>query len=181
MALGILELKLTCACLNAPGWYSSRKSATQTSRLPSTCSKSIQKVLSLIQWEGWTEWIQSIDPLKKCNFLKSHLRALDKYYTTAALQFVVSYLKVVTSEKIGGVWSTVISTLGTWYGGVVMGVLLPFNEAAILYRDFNSAPSQKQNIIVFAANNSRCCECHVAPTNMQSAPTSRRWCVFSTY
>jgi hypothetical protein len=46
----------------------------------------------------------------------------------------------------------------------VMGVLLPFNEAAILYRDFNSAPSQKQNIIVFAANNSRCCECHVAPT-----------------
>ncbi len=71
-------------------------------------------------------------------------------------------LKVVTSEKIGG--SGVISTLGTWYGGVVMGVLLPFNEAAILYRDFNSAPSQKQNIIVFAANNSRCCKCHVAPT-----------------
>jgi len=33
-------------------------------------------------------------------------------------------LKVVTSEKIGG--SKVISTLGTWYGGVVMGVLLPF-------------------------------------------------------
>ena len=72
------------------------------------------------------------------------------------------YLKVVTSEKIGG--SGVTSTLGTWYGGVVMGVLLSFNEAAILYRDFNSAPSQKQNIIVFAANNSRCCECHVAPT-----------------
>ena len=71
-------------------------------------------------------------------------------------------LKVVTSEKIGG--SGVMSTLGTWYGVVVMGVLLPFNEAAILYRDFNSAPSQKQNIIVFAANNSRCCECHVAPT-----------------
>ncbi len=61
-------------------------------------------------------------------------------------------LKVVTSEKIGG--SGVISTLGTWYGGGVMGVLLTFNEAAILYRDFNSAPSQKQNIIVFAANNS---------------------------
>jgi hypothetical protein len=71
-------------------------------------------------------------------------------------------LKVVTSEKIGG--SGEISTLGTWYGGVVMGVLLTFNEAAILYRDFNCAPSQKQNIIVFAANNSRCCECHVAPT-----------------
>jgi hypothetical protein len=47
---------------------------------------------------------------------------------------------------------------------VVMGVLLSFNEATILYRDFKSAPSQKQNIIVFAANNSRCCECHVAPT-----------------
>ncbi len=71
-------------------------------------------------------------------------------------------LKGVTNEKIGG--SGVTSTLGTWYGGVVMGVLLPFNEAAILYRDFNSVPSQKQNIIVFAAKNSRCCECHVAPT-----------------
>jgi len=67
-----------------------------------------------------------------------------------------SKLKVVTSEKIGG--SGVMSTLGTWYGGVVMGVLLPFNEAAILYRHFNCAPLQKQKIIVFAANNSRCCE-----------------------
>ncbi len=74
----------------------------------------------------------------------------------------LSRLKVVTSEKIGG--SGVTSTLGTWYGGVVMGVLFSFNEAAILYRDFNSAPSQKQNIIVFAANNSRCCKCDVAPT-----------------
>ncbi len=46
----------------------------------------------------------------------------------------------------------------------MVGVLLSFNEAAILKRDFNSAPSQKQNIIVFAANNSRCCECYVAPT-----------------
>ncbi len=34
------------------------------------------------------------------------------------------HLKVVTSEKIGG--SGVTSTLGTWYGGVVMGVLLSF-------------------------------------------------------
>ncbi len=74
----------------------------------------------------------------------------------------VTSLKVVTSEKIGG--SGVISILGTWYGGVVMGVHLPFNEAAILYRHFNSAPLQKQNIIVFVANNSRCCECYVAPT-----------------
>jgi hypothetical protein len=70
--------------------------------------------------------------------------------------------KVVTSEKIG--WSGVASTLVTWYEGVVMGVLLSFDEAAILYRDFNSAPSQKRNILVFAANNSMCCECHVAPT-----------------
>ncbi len=40
-------------------------------------------------------------------------------------------LKVVSSEKVGG--SRVTSTLGTWKGGVVMGVLLSFNEAAILY------------------------------------------------
>jgi hypothetical protein len=53
----------------------------------------------------------------------------------------------VTSEKIG--WSGVASTLGTRYGGVVMGVFLSFDEAAILFRDFNSAPSQKENIIVF--------------------------------
>jgi hypothetical protein len=48
-------------------------------------------------------------------------------------------LKVVSSEKVG--WSGVTSALGTWYGGVVMGVLLSFDEAAILYRNFNSAPS----------------------------------------
>jgi hypothetical protein len=75
---------------------------------------------------------------------------------------MVYSLKVVTSEKIGG--SGLTSTLGTWYGGVVMGVLLSFDEAAILYRDFNNAPSQKQNIIVLAANNSKRCECHVAQT-----------------
>jgi hypothetical protein len=72
------------------------------------------------------------------------------------------WLKVASREKVGG--SGVTLTLGTWYGGVVMGVLLSFNEATILYRDFNSALSQKQNIIVFGANNSRCCESHVAPT-----------------
>jgi hypothetical protein len=83
--------------------------------------------------------------------------------TRVMFSFVyVVNLKVVTSEKIVG--SGVTSTLGTWYGGVVMGILLSFNEAAILYRDFNSAPSQKQNVIVFAANNSRRCECYVAPT-----------------
>jgi hypothetical protein len=81
---------------------------------------------------------------------------------SACLLYCVGNLKVVTSEKIGG--SGVLSTLGTWYEGVVMGILLPFNKANILYRHFNSAPLQKQNIIVFAANNSRCFECHVAPT-----------------
>ncbi len=75
---------------------------------------------------------------------------------------ITTALKVVNSEKIG--WSGVALPLGTWYGGVVMGVLLSFDEATILYRDFNSEPSQKQHIIVFAANNSKCCECHVAPT-----------------
>jgi hypothetical protein len=60
------------------------------------------------------------------------------------------------------VWSSITKRYLVW--GVVMGVLLSFDEAAILYTDFNSAPSQKQNIIVFAANNSMCCECHVALT-----------------
>ena len=82
---------------------------------------------------------------------------LETFYNCCLYSFQHgSLLKVVTSEKIGG--SGVMSTLGTWYGGVVMGVLLPFNEAAILYRHFNCAPLQKQKIIVFAANNSRCCE-----------------------
>jgi hypothetical protein len=53
--------------------------------------------------------------------------------------FDIVPLKVVSSEKVGG--TGVTSTLGTWYGAVVMGVLISFNEAAILYRDFNSAPS----------------------------------------
>jgi hypothetical protein len=68
----------------------------------------------------------------------------------------------VSNEKVGG--SGVTSALDTWYGGVEMGVLLSFDEDAILYRDFNSLSSQKQNITVFAANNSMCCECHVALT-----------------
>jgi hypothetical protein len=44
-------------------------------------------------------------------------------------------LKVVTSEKVGGVTSTLV----TFYGRVVMGLLLSFNEAAILYGAFNVA------------------------------------------
>ncbi len=58
----------------------------------------------------------------------------------------------------------------------MMGVLLSFDEAAILYRDFNSAPSQKQTIIVFAANNSMCCECHVAPTTVGDMLSARLVC-----
>ncbi len=48
-------------------------------------------------------------------------------------------LKVVSSEKVGV--SGVASTIDTLYGGVMMGVLLSFDETAILYRGFNSAPS----------------------------------------
>ncbi len=47
-------------------------------------------------------------------------------------------LKVVTSKKVGG--SGVTSTLGTLCGGRVMGILLSFDEAAILYGVFNIAP-----------------------------------------
>ncbi len=81
------------------------------------------------------------------------LKYTKTYTRNTQTGFLKNLLKVVISEKIGG--SGVTSTLGTWYGDVVMGVLLSFNEVAILYRDLNSAPSQKQNIIVFAANNSR--------------------------
>ncbi len=56
-------------------------------------------------------------------------------YVSIASRSIFYDLKVVTSEKIGG--SGVTSTLGTWYGGVVMGVLWSFNEAAILNSDFN--------------------------------------------
>ncbi len=77
---------------------------------------------------------------------------------------VLLSLKGSVQRENRGVWSNINTRYLVWTGGVVMGVLLYFNEAAILYRDFNSAPSQKQNIIVFAANNSRCCECYVAPT-----------------
>jgi hypothetical protein len=48
-------------------------------------------------------------------------------------------LKVVSSEKVGR--SGIASTIDTLYEGVMMGVLLSFDKAAILYRGFNSAPS----------------------------------------
>jgi hypothetical protein len=66
------------------------------------------------------------------------------YSTTSYLYLVVTSAEV-TNEKIGG--SGVTSTQGTWYGGVVMGVLLSFNEAAILYRDFNPVTKAKYNSI----------------------------------
>jgi hypothetical protein len=72
-------------------------------------------------------------------FFKSREKKNDIYCIFVFSGPLNSALKVVTSEKIGGSGGT--STLGTWYGGVVMGVLLSSNEAAILYRDFNSAPS----------------------------------------
>jgi hypothetical protein len=50
----------------------------------------------------------------------------------------VKLLKVVTSEKVGG--PGVTSILDTLYEGVVMGVLLSFDKAAILYGAFNIAP-----------------------------------------
>jgi hypothetical protein len=50
-------------------------------------------------------------------------------YTQSYESCFMFFLKVVTSEKIG--WSGVASTLGTWYGVVVMGFLLSFDEAAI--------------------------------------------------
>jgi hypothetical protein len=43
---------------------------------------------------------------------------------------IMIILKVVSSKQVGG--SGVTSTLGTLYGGVVMGVLLSLDEAAIL-------------------------------------------------
>jgi hypothetical protein len=58
---------------------------------------------------------------------------------------LIDDLMVVSSEKVSG--SGVSSVLGTWYGDVVMGVLLSFDEAAILYRDFNSAPFTKAKYI----------------------------------
>ncbi len=87
-------------------------------------------------------WISAV-------FIGILLSVLVEVFYTCILTPQYSPIKVVSSEKVGG--SGVTSTLGTWY----VGVLLSFNEAAILYRDFNSVPSQKQNlqlIIVSAAN-----------------------------
>ena len=49
-------------------------------------------------------------------------------------------------------------------GEVVLDVFLSFYWAAILCEQIFIFPLVKHKIIVFAANNSRCCECHVAPT-----------------
>ncbi len=82
------------------------------------------------------------------------------------------------SENVGG-----SVALGTWYGGVVMGVLLSFDEAAILYRDVKVRRHKSiilqylQLIIVCAAN---VMWRQLFSCNMESAPTSPCWCVFST-
>ncbi len=49
-------------------------------------------------------------------------------------------------------------------GEVVLDVFLSFEWAAILHEELFIVPLVKQKRMVFAANNSRCCECHVAPT-----------------
>jgi hypothetical protein len=49
-------------------------------------------------------------------------------------------------------------------GEVVPGAFLSFWWAVILYEQLFIFALVKQKRIVFAANNSRCCECHVAPT-----------------
>jgi hypothetical protein len=71
-----------------------------------------------------------------------HTQALESFPVTRKV--FVNYfgleifpLKVVTSEKVGV--SRVTSTLGALYGGMVMGVLLSFDEAAILYGASNIA------------------------------------------
>jgi hypothetical protein len=49
-------------------------------------------------------------------------------------------------------------------GGGGAGSFFVILMAAILYEQLFIVPLVKQKRIVFAANNSRCCECHVAPT-----------------
>ncbi len=46
----------------------------------------------------------------------------------------------------------------------MLDVFLSFSWAAILHEELFIVPLVKQKRIVFEANNSRCCECHVAPT-----------------
>jgi hypothetical protein len=47
---------------------------------------------------------------------------------------------------------------------LVLDVCLSYQWAAILYEEMVILPQIKQKKIVFAANNSPCCECHIAPT-----------------
>ena len=49
-------------------------------------------------------------------------------------------------------------------GEVVLDVFLSFLWATILCEQLFIVPLVKQKRIVFAANNSRCYECHAAPT-----------------
>ncbi len=56
-------------------------------------------------------------------------------------------------------------------GEVVLDVFLSFYWAAILHEQLFIVPLVKQKRIVFAANNSRCCEFHVAATILLCSPT----------
>ncbi len=56
-------------------------------------------------------------------------------------------------------------------GGLVLDVSLTFQWAAILFEEKLILPRVKQKRIAFAANNSLCCEFHVAPTILLCAPT----------
>jgi hypothetical protein len=49
-------------------------------------------------------------------------------------------------------------------GEVVLDVFLSFKWAAILHEELFIFPLVKQKRLVFAANNSMCCKCLVAPT-----------------
>jgi hypothetical protein len=81
--------------------------------------------------------LQFLESLLLLDRLNAHEWELLQAIRSAPIFFLGS-LKVVSSEKVGG--SGVTLTPGTLYGGVVMGVLFSFDEAAILYRDFNSVP-----------------------------------------
>ncbi len=81
--------------------------------------------------------------------------------STCKIGDVIASLKVVTNEKeeaSGGV----LAIICQW--GVVLEVFFVILWDAILYEDEMILPRVKQKRIVFAANNSMCCECLVAPT-----------------
>ncbi len=65
------------------------------------------------------------------------------------------------------------SARGDTVGDLVLDVFLSFLLAAILYEELLNFPQVKQKRIVFAANNSPCCECH---SDVYTARTSQQQC-----